>query len=264
MIILAKGKPCMKQKNLFFLLFPLISLACAALVPANPDADRPLATVFDNLVCEPPCWNHVVPGITTEEQAREAMQRLAGKPSDVYESKYPSGRVYMSYRAGNGYGERITFAVWNDVVKHIRFEGAGRYLSLSYVLGRFGNPDYAFQSMYGDSGPMLVLLYPSRGIQVLCLPRPAFIIGTIHCNPESRTIVEFFAPTEYDEHLAYFFEGGAPDRFSERAEYAQQFFCPWVGIEASYLLPNWGPFNYPEEYPTVPPAEIQSRCPRGE
>lgn len=257
----------MWQKHLFFMLFPLISLACAVLTPNNPAANRPVSTVFDDLVCEPPCWNHIVPGTTTEEQAREILKVLAGEKNqnNISEQIYPDERVYLSLRMNypddGTFGERITLAIWDSIVKRVVFEGAARHLSLTYVLETIGNPDYAFQMMYGDSGPMLVLVYPDRGIMARCLPK-AFFSGSISCNLESTTDVTFFAPGEYDEHLARFLDWrGDPHQSPEVAQYAKRYFCPWVGVDASYLFVEFGPSP---GAPTASSAEIASQCPTGE
>lgn len=242
----------MKQRFVFFLLFPLILLACATLVPARPDDDRPTSTVFDNLVCHPPCWNNIVPGITTERQAQEILTTLANqKNGKVSEQKYSDGRMYLSYFTHNEY---VHIMILNNNVKWIQFQG---FMPLKYVLESLGEPEYAVKEMYGEIGWMTILYYPERGIEIWCMPRSFLVIGSIGCNLESDVQVYFHSPEDYETQLVGKY--GSP----ENAQYAQSFFCPWVGVEAQYLSVDWGPINNPDEYPTLSPAEVKSQCPTG-
>lgn len=244
------------RKTFLLLVLPFL-LACG-LMSFRTDAsdERPVSTVFDNPVCELPCWNYVVPGSTTYEQAHQILKEIATFEDDISES--PMGLqetvktiTYRRYNSQlNKYTERveIIFTI-SGLVDTIYFSSAGAKITVPYVISRLGEPDSAVQGHWGPRPGLLIMHYPYRGIQVNCLP---------DCNAESDVYVILYPPDDYKERLIR--EYGSP----EKAEYAKKFFCPWVGVEASYLSVNWGPFNFPDEYPEISPAEIKSRCPTGE
>lgn len=255
----------MKQRFVFFLLFPLILLACATLVPARPDDDRPLSTVFDDLVCEPPCWQSIIPGESTREETLESLRELAVFDDQIYEWKNGIGISFYNrsvdpVKPVDEVVEEVEFVFNNEVLQAIIFEGDSLVSTrkpLWYVLHQLGEPEYAIQEMYGEIGWMTILYYPERGIEIWCMPRSFLVIGSIGCNLESDVRIYFYPPEDYETQLVGKY--GSP----ENAQYAQSFFCPWVGVEAQYLSVDWGPINNPDEYPTLSPAEVKSQCPTG-
>jgi hypothetical protein len=233
----------------------------------------PISNVFDRSACLPPCWNNIQPGVSTREDVLAFRDQL-DKGTFEFATSYDETHYIFTFINHKTItkGTVVSFII-NDVgqVQLIEFEGNAlskfpiSRLPLWYVLQSFGEPEYAISNEYRHY-PLesLVLYYPASGIEVTCASEPisapviGITISAVDCELDSDTEVFFYSPEFFFNRLIL--EYGSP----EKAAYAQQFFCPWVGIDASYLLPNWGPFNYPEEYPTVPPAEIQSRCPRGE
>lgn len=250
----------MHQKKILFLFFSSFLLACALLFSDNTHADRPLSTLFDNLVCEPPCWNHITPGITTREQLLDTLGKIPVDKSEIIESA-GRGKAFVYYEryypVSDLTRDQVIFKLVDSIVVELEFESFLTNMSLSYMLNQFGEPDYAIQEMYGEIGWMTILFYPSRGVEIWCMPRSFLIIGSIGCNLESDVRVYFYVPRNYETRLIEKY--GSP----ENAEHAKRFFCPWVGIDASYLSIDWVPIHFPDEYPAVSPEEIASRCPTG-
>lgn len=260
----------MIRKRLFILLFLVVSLACAFLLypvikviffafliafQPHQDTERPLSTVFDNLVCEPPCWNNIIPGQTTYEEAYNLLKKLAISDSQIYTKQWEGGGISFyhypvdSNKPFDDTKEEVLFRFKNRILVRIEFEGDNHpRMSLNYVLSRLGEPDYAVQDMYADMGEMTILHYPERGIEIRCMPH------WVRCTSDSEVRVYFYLPASYESRLVDYYGS------LEKAQYAQQFFCPWVGVDAEYLLVNWGPFRTPPA-PTTSPEEIANQCP---
>lgn len=245
----------MIRKWLLPSLFLVASLACAVLVPSHQDSERPLSTVFDSLVCDPPCWQNLTPGQSTYDEAYDTLKRLAVFDKQIEVVRRGDGDLIVFYhypansdRPFDDVKEEVLFWInKSGVLVEIEFREPSRddpRMPLSYVLARLGEPDYAIQHMYGEIGPMTILHYPERGIEIWCIPVP----GKCHSD-DGDVRVFFYPPNSYESRLV------ARYGSLEKARYAQQFFCPWVGVEAEYFLVNWGSFP---SGPTTPPRE---RCP---
>lgn len=244
----------MMRKGLFLLLFLAVSLACAVLAPTEQDAERPLSTVFDNMVCEPPCWKNIVPGVSTYEQTLEILKTISITENQLHESAMGMDTVTKTifYKVYNSKTNKFTEWVEiiftaSDIVERIHFTSASDKITLPYVISRFGEPKDAILGYWGPRPGLLIMGYPERGIEVRCLP---------NCSIESEMHVVFYAPEDYQNQLIR--EYGS----LEKAEYAKRFFCPWVGVDAEYLSVDWGAFRDPST-PTASPEEIASRCPKG-
>lgn len=249
----------MTRKRLFLLFFLVVSLVCAFLLyPAiqaiffafliafqpNQDTERPLSTVFDNLVCEPPCWNNITPGQTTYEEAYNLLTKKAVVDGQIKRWEYNIVFYYYPESSTKPFDEtkdEVSFRFDEDrILQEIYFGTSGSRISLSYALSRLGEPDYAIRKPYGERW-MNVLYYPELGIEVWCM--------SYMCTLDSEAWVYFYSPADYETRL--FNQYSSP----EMVEYAKRFFCPWVGVDVEYLSVNWGPFRTPPA-PTLSPAEI--------
>lgn len=229
----------------------------------------PTSNVFDIPACLPPCWNNIEPGISTREDVlvfRDQLDKDTFEFATSYEETHYIFTFINHRMITQGTVVRVIF---NDIgqVQLVEFKGNTfskfpiSRLPLWYVLKSLGEPEYAiFNEFKHYPLGSLVLYYPASGMEVTCVsePIPAPVIGitinTVDCELDSDTEVTFYSPEIFFDRLAV--EYGS----LEKAEYAKQFFCPWVGVDADYLSVDWGPLRYPGT-PTALPAEIMSRCP---
>lgn len=232
----------------------------------------PISNVFDISACLPPCWNNIEPGVSTREDVlvfRDQLDKDTFEFATSYEETHYIFTFINHKTITNG---TIVRFIFNDIgqVQLIEFKGntfskfPSSRLQLQNVLQSLGEPKYAILNEYRHY-PLgsLVLYYPASGMEVTCgsEPIPAPVIGitisTVDCELDSDTEVTFYSPEIFFDRLVV--EYGS----LEKADYAKQFFCPWVGVDADYLSVNWGPLRHPDT-PTTLPAEIMSQCPNRE
>ncbi|MFO3796721.1 MAG: hypothetical protein ACK8QZ_05465 [Anaerolineales bacterium] len=201
----------MIRKRLFILLFLVVSLACALLLypviqaiffalliafQPNQDAERPLSTVFDNLVCEPPCWNNITPGQTTYEEAYNLLTKKAVVDGQIKRWKYNIVFYYYPESSTKPFDEtkdEVSFRFdKNGILQEIYFGKSSPKISLSYAVSRLGEPDYAIRKPYGERW-MTVLYYPERGIEVWCM--------SFKCTLDSEVWVYFYSPAIFFNNL---------------------------------------------------------------
>lgn len=245
----------MKSKKqlscLFWLLSPILLLIFCCLasyiyIEIQADSYRkeqqniPVTTLFDTLICAPPCWNQIEPGVSTREQVLDLKYQFTENTFSFGTAYEDTHYIFNLKNPATDYSGTVRFVMDdNGLVKVIGFDV---YLShrmpLWYVLKSLGEPEYAVANGYSHpSGDMLILYYPAKGIEVRCLPGALMevwmiSVGSVDCESESNTDVLFYPPEDYQARLAI--EYGS----SEKAQNAQRFFCPWVGIEGDYLYVN--------------------------
>lgn len=231
----------------------------------------PVSHVFDHSSCLPPCWNGIEAGVSTREDVLKFRDKLEEGTFEFATSYNETHYIFTFVNHKIITKGTVIRFILNDVGKVDIIEFTGNSFSkfplsrlpLWYVLQSFGEPKYAIVNEFRHY-PMesLVLYYPNSGIEVNCLsePVPAPVIGitidSIDCELDSDTEVYFYSPETFFNNLVR--EYGSP----EKAEYAYQFFCPWVGVAAEYLSVDWEPFRNPVT-PTASPEEITAQCPKG-
>lgn len=224
----------------------------------------PISRIFDNPACLPPCWNNIEPGVSTREDVlifRDQLEEGTFEFATAYEEAHYIFKFKDQKTGSRRAGVRLIFNDANFVELIEFYAHTFSKIPLWYALQFFGEPEYAIVNEFRRY-PMesLVLYYPGSGIEITCLSEPipapviGITIGSIDCELDSNIQVYFYSPDIFFDRLVA--EYGS----LEKAEYAKQFFCPWVGVEADYLSVDWGAMRYPGT-PTALPAEIMSRCP---
>jgi hypothetical protein len=158
------GDVSMRKFYKLLWIFPVL-FACV-LLPQN-------STFFDNPVCEPPCWETIMPGNTTREEALAVLSKITATNQSVMDN----------HQSGAGFDDKITFTIhkgqdpyvagWlyirNDQIFVISFNFYAPYyapyagIRLDHAIQLFGEPE-SISLIQSSRMDLVTLLNPEKGI----------------------------------------------------------------------------------------------------
>jgi hypothetical protein len=142
----------------------LVSLAMTSIALVLTCCQRRVSTVLDDPDCSPPCWNEIVPGVTSPE---EALSYLSSSPEiDQGNKEFEISRGYWSWLFTPGYSESSGRIYFNELNVYEIALGFDRPVPINKIIEIYGDPQFvSFISGWADTKWMLfVFLYPDRGI----------------------------------------------------------------------------------------------------
>lgn len=140
------------------------------LVCVIPSCRANMYNLINNSPCSPPCWQDVTPGLTTAQEAEEALLENPAlhnvRIGDI--SGFPSEYTIV---ADIDRKQGITVFIQDDIVEAIWISSLGGDLNirLSKIINIFGEPDSIFINRYvghSSMGYQFNLLYPDAGTLV--------------------------------------------------------------------------------------------------
>jgi hypothetical protein len=188
-------------------------------------ADRSLLT---DVPCAAPCWQGIIPGITTPSQALEILENSSYvKQSSIrVGSRNGSGRATWYWSVPGFQGENEL--TWEDnIVQDISLSIAYE-LTLSEVIDRFGPPE----ALMADWCPLqqacfvVSLFYPRVGMAVGC----SVDLGNPRIEPTTRIhSVSFYVPMSVEKRYAYVYRHGDSQTVEQILAHLRAITRPWRG-----------------------------------
>lgn len=132
-----------------------------------------VARWLNNVVCRAPCWEGIIPGQTTAEEAVEILSQSPIADNVSVDENSRGGTVHWQWA-----GETITGQVSYDandslhLIHFISLSPSGRVLHLRDVIGVYGEPTsvYAYDSCGPDIGSgrfyLLGFIYMNDGLKI--------------------------------------------------------------------------------------------------
>ncbi|HUW96302.1 MAG TPA: hypothetical protein VMW58_10995 [Anaerolineae bacterium] len=151
--------------------------------------------------CEPPCWQGLVPGVST---VREVEGVLAGseyvKQDSVERERWGgSSTIWWESTASPPRGTERNAAVIKDSLLQTLVICPDYELAVDDIVGRYGTPEKLWASWAWPGGveAAVTLYYPDEGLTVGLVLQPAD--GYHELDPGSKvTVVWYFAPTSLE------------------------------------------------------------------
>jgi hypothetical protein len=192
-----------------------------------PDLDTSLLT---DEPCAAPCWQNIVPGVTTFEGARNQLEtspfvRKGSLDYHVAESGETHDRFFWHGRSVKYYnylylreGKVVLIKIHTDYS-----------LTLGQIVNKFGSPERVYVDCGGGRNVLLAYLdYPAQGLRftvewpVSNLSERSVVDSGIALLTEGREIVEvaYFAPGPLEEVLQnpYLYAPAGVEVYSKRAQ----------------------------------------------
>jgi hypothetical protein len=194
------------MKRCFIFLALFVSAGCQLFTP------KP--SLLDDLACPPPCWQNIVPGISTKQDALSTLAQLAfidqksiyaydpklvppkGTPIQVYDEIIDSEIAFEDQ-----FYSLLNIYMLKDKVSVISFQLRNDDITLSEAINKLGEPEYIVISPYRDQ---LVFGFVSPSVGV------AFVYSTLGLSkkalfevyPDARLeSIYFFDPKTYEQFL---------------------------------------------------------------
>lgn len=150
--------------------------------------------VFDSLVCEPPCWENITPGITTKMDALGILSNLKTVDQPVYDSNQSFGNFDDELRFSL-YGNSLhgSMLIFDDQVSTIVL-GSKLDITFQRAIELFGTPQSILIIRSGEIYAAM-LLNPEKGIAF-----SYFLADRVsEIQPEDEiTNLIFFDPKDYE------------------------------------------------------------------
>jgi hypothetical protein len=211
----------------------ILVVSAAALVASvgscslHGGADRSLLT---GQPCGPPCWQGLVPGVSTLEEVLAYMKR-----SYYVGDYYRDGSIirWQSTQGGRSYGAWNAFAVEGDLLMVIRTY-LDYDLTLDQLLERYGPPE-KFQANWKGGSSVdadITLFYPALGLAPRVELKPSN--GGYDLQPDTLVILVWYFPPTSLEGLVDL-AGYIP--FPQKEEYAETVLQDWHGYGLIELIP---------------------------
>jgi hypothetical protein len=185
-------------------------------------------TFFENPVCSPPCWENIVPGVTTKQELLERISSLEFvDKSSVYTDENPwegfQGRVGFSF---NNEYKSISFHSYliNDTVAAMVIQG-DLNISLDQMIKYVGTPKNILLVHHGDLFVSLFDLDKGFSLGYDTIGRPDWWLSEIRPDIKVNMVI-FLAPQYYQTIL--------DARFLSYQQYNSnetlQMSLPWAGF----------------------------------
>ncbi|MGA7193318.1 MAG: hypothetical protein WBW94_06770 [Anaerolineales bacterium] len=172
----------------------LVGLFLAGCAPKYP-------TLFEDPVCEPPCWQNITPGVTTKQDALTKLHDI-----------YPADKQVIDHNSsGTGFDDYISFSPYNDFsllgeieisnnrVSMIDFAIYTKYtgIRLDHSIELFGIPQNILVMQYGEYD-QVTLINAQKGTSFgyKLFGNESVTSAEIGPNTEIREI-SFFDPSQY-------------------------------------------------------------------
>jgi hypothetical protein len=174
-------------------------LFLVVLILAGCGASSKHQNIFENPVCEAPCWEKITPGVTTKEDALAILSQIDAVDQPVRDHN----------EAGSGFDDWISFSLYGDVnrlgeidildgrVSLIDF-GFKLGINLEHAIEMFGAPQSVLVIHAGEFDGV-TLLNPNKGIALSYTSSKQ--LSEIKSSDEI-TGVSFFDPKQYSKILA--------------------------------------------------------------
>jgi hypothetical protein len=172
-----------------------------------PDLDTSLLT---DEPCAVPCWQNIVPGVTTEQEARKLLEDspFVRKDSLNYDSKGWGGYTWFLW---NGRSKKYDNGLYIREGKVVLIQIHVDYsLTAGQVVSKFGPPERVYVGLGGGGNVLIAYLdYPAQGLRftvdwsVRDLSERSMVDSGIALLTEDREIadVAYFAPGPLEEVL---------------------------------------------------------------
>jgi hypothetical protein len=185
--------------------------------------------IFENLVCEPPCWENITPGITTKAEALAILSKIDAIDQPIIDSN-------LSYMM---FDDAIDFTFYNDLnrfgfiyILHDRVSMISLPSKLDVTLQRaielFGAPQSVLMEEHAGEYAAVHFLNPEKGIYFSYM----FSLDKLtEIEPEQQIDdVSFFDPTQYQLFLSSKFFSYS--KYSADETLARIY--PWSGYGSVY------------------------------
>ena len=223
------------------------STPCWTLPPVPTISSWPTSTPAPTVVepglaygipCKPPCWQWLIPGISTRQEAAQVMEQLraSGQASDINE-----GSTWFIVYPLPSSGRGAVFGHFEDNILQ-RISGSVEfYYPVGTLVEQFGGPEGIYLGSSATvcssceeweppeppTAPVMSvptqLLYPNQGLWFLMLV-PLSGLGCI-CPEMKVTSFRYYAPTSMQEALA---------EFAEFDEVTEEDLVEWHGFGGGY------------------------------
>jgi hypothetical protein len=175
-----------------------------------PELDTSLLT---DDPCVAPCWQNIIPGVTTEQEARSL---LKGSPFvrkdslDYAIANWKSGGEGYDWFVWNGRSKKYRNALYLREGKTVLIQLHVDYtLTAGQVANKFGPPERVYAKLTGGGVLIAYLDYPAQGLRFTADWSPRdhtelnMAVSGIALLTEDREIVEvaYFAPGPLEEVL---------------------------------------------------------------
>ncbi len=185
--------------------------------------------IFENPVCEPPCWEHITPGITTKEEASIVLSKLSEEQVTVdlqmeevdNEIRFSSTDIDGSVVLTNNKVSLIILSPKVDITLQNAIELLGEpesvlvYQGGEYIGVTFFKPQAGIAYSYTSWGQKRTPAWA---------PSPDWLWSEIRPNAEIN-FVTFFVLGQYEPVLGY----GILSFHGLNPEETLQQLCPWDG-----------------------------------
>jgi hypothetical protein len=156
--------------------------------------------------CSPPCWQGILPGVTTKLEAIETVMQLESDGGGNW-NELPEDIRWRDYNR-----ERpIYLHIKNDLVQYIRLEVDS--ITLQYVIDNYGDPDsFSLDQCPDCLGYSVSLNYPNLGLIFLAESRrmsetKRLFMDGYEITPEMNVnLVYFFSPSDISAMFYLFCE----------------------------------------------------------
>lgn len=194
------------MKRCFIFLALFVSAGCQLFTP------KP--SLLDDLVCPPPCWQNIVPGISTKQDALSTLAQLAfidqksiyaydpklvppkGTPIQVYDEIIDSKIAFEDQ-----FYSFLSIYMLKDKVSVISFELRIYDITLSEAITKLGEPEYIVITPYREN-LVFGFVSPSIGVaySYTSLGQSKKTLSEVYPNAKLESIY-FFDPETYEQFL---------------------------------------------------------------
>jgi hypothetical protein len=183
-------------------------------------------SIFENPICEYPCWENITPGITTKDDALATLSKVDIVKQPIFDLR-DTARGFSSELRFSLYDEKSSLSgsvlMMEDVVALIDF-GTKLNLTLEQAIERFGTPQsiLAFHSnlmwvTFVDPQKGIAFGYSSAG-------HPDWVYSEIRPEVEISEVM-FFDPKQYQQIL----DSGFLSYYLLNSEETKSKLRPWNG-----------------------------------
>ncbi len=177
--------------------------------------------------CEPPCWQGLVPGVSTEQEVESALRASEYvDPDSVYPERSGGARIisWESTAWWTASAEPNAFILDGDTLMVISMQ-LDYELTLEDLLDRYGPPHKVWTQWrdWGSVDALVNLYYPSIGLIPQLVLEPS--AGQHELEPHSQVIRVWYCPGSSLEGLA---DLGSSIPFPPR-EYMESALHDWAG-----------------------------------
>jgi hypothetical protein len=219
---------------IFIIFIPLLLLPACIII--NSVQEEKESSIILDTSCEPPCWQNIVPGITTSTEVYEVLHEITWINEDSIQNT-SDGTIFncIKWLASNEAGDYSGRIYLNDnLVTLIKIGPKEGVIEFSDLINKLGEPEsiLAYYSKREITTISVFVLYPSEGYGFLnYYDSPNLYPGnSILISPQDQVkLVWYGEPKFYYDYLTI----GPIGKYS--LEFIEQTIQPWNGY-GEYLL----------------------------